>query len=314
MAKKTNIALIAGGGLVLAYIIMQKKAATTVTAASAVPNLSPTSLISQGASFLSNLFNPAPTAAQTAAASNPNTIQANDTPAPVISPAASLTQLPLSAPSLDITAPSAVEDSSGDSLTGFPAVGPGLIAALGCVGIACMPKRNSVSGFDASSLIVPAAIIIGGYLLIKNIPGLLTSSANSSNNSTIDSTTQAANAQLVQTAQSQGNSATLSSAQIASIASDIYNQGVSSSGVVSQAAQAAILADVSECHNLLDWANLKVAFGTKQASDSFFSSCNFLGLNCQSMDLDAFIKGAVSQTTLSQINAALAANGINYQL
>ncbi len=318
MAKKTNIALIAGGGLVLAYIIMQKKAATNVAPVATVPNLTPSSLLSQGVSFISNLFNPAPSAAQNAAAANPNSFQTVEPATPVMSPAAQLTSLPLTTPSLDITAPAAV-DNSGSSIAGLPALGPGLMAAVGCVGLAaCMPKKT-VGAFDYNKLIIPGAIAIGAFVLIKNFlnpagGSIFSSSANNTNNAAIDQSTQAANQALAASAVKAGITGTLGSANIASLAADIWNQGSNGGWPLPDAQQAQILQDISACRNLTDWANLKLAFGTKQATADYWSTCNFLGFNCQSYDLDAFIKATCSTQTVAQINASLAANNINYQL
>ena len=174
-------------------------------------------------------------------------------------------------------------------------------------------KKKKVAGFDWEELIVPALVIGGGYLLLSNAGSLFSSNANASNNAAIQQTTTAGNQQLVAQAQAAGAQATLSQSQVASLAADIYAQGTSSSGIVSAAAQQQIVADLAKCMSLLDYANLKTAFGTKSAN-GYFSTCNFIGINCQLYDLDSFIKACCDPTTVTAINTILATNGVNYQL
>jgi hypothetical protein len=162
---------------------------------------------------------------------------------------------------------------------------------------------KKVSG--AADYLVPLGILaIGGlavwYFFKKGIPGLLESGANTQNNTSVDSSTAAAAAQLPTAGQ------TLSDADVNGLATTIYNAGSSndSTGVIHA---------LSELTNTADFNRLVQLFGTKSGSTSSFSTCSLLGFNCQSFDLYTWVRAILSSGEISELNSLLSANGINAQ-
>lgn len=154
--------------------------------------------------------------------------------------------------------------------------------------------------------ILPVGIILGGYLLLKNL-GLFGSANNASNNTSIDNATTTANQASLDQANSQGITQTLSNGQLSSLATDIYNQAIANG-------QDQIVADISQLKNIADLYALKVAYGTKQLAASAFSTCALFGFDCQSMDLDTTINQTLDAAHLQAANAYLSSVGINYVL
>ena len=152
--------------------------------------------------------------------------------------------------------------------------------------------------------ILPAGLLLGGYLIAKNF-GLFGSADNSGNNSSIDSSTTNANAASLAQVNAAGVNQTLSQSQINSLATDIYNQAIANN-------QDQIVADISQLENIADMYALKVAYGTKQLASSAFSTCALLGFDCQSMDLDTTINQTLDAAHLQAANSYLSSVGINY--
>lgn len=189
------------------------------------------------------------------------------------------------------------------------------VALLG-VGIYVSSRKKRAIG-EAQINYTPIILLglggVGVYLLATNFSKLFGSGANQSNNSAVDSAVSDTNDQALRDAIAHGYAQTISQAQATSLANDIWNQAISSSGTVSSAAQDRMVADFDHVATIADVYALKKAFGTRQGSGSFWSTCNFFGFNCQSLDLDTVMSLAMDQSHLDQINTYLSSRNINYQ-
>lgn len=177
-------------------------------------------------------------------------------------------------------------------------------------------KKRAIGKLDATNYMPYILLALGGvgiYLLVKNFSSIFGSNANTSNNSAVDQATRDANDRALADAKNAGYAQTIADGQLASLANDIWNQAVSSAGIVSVTAQNRIIQDVEHIQTIADVYALKKAFGTKQGSGSYWSTCNWLGFNCQSLDLDTVISMALDQSAINAINSYLSSRNINYQ-
>lgn len=298
MKKQTQTLLLIGGAGVIAYLVLRPK-----QQAVAMPINQPApyqGLIQSASGLISQLF-PSQIQRQAAAAASPQNVPVTDLPqaSPVdISPA---TLKPL-----DLQFSSITPDTT---LAGFtPIEGTGLAVLCGC--LSCFNRGNRAVGkVDFEKYIIPAAVVIGGYVVLKKF-GLFGSNASNSNNAAIAAQTDAANAASVSAAKAQGISQTVSDAQLASIATDIYNKAIASS-----VDQDGIVMDAIQVNTLTDLLRLKQLFGTKQVdiNDHWYSTCSLLGINCEAIDLDGVLKATLDSSHLSTVNNFLSAQGINYK-
>jgi hypothetical protein len=319
MAKKDYTLLYVAGAAGLAYLILKKPAAPA-PATQPMTSTSQGNLLTQAASLVKSIFvkQQPPVANQDAS----QIIATQQPSSPQVLPIATdPTTAQLIA--LDQESIAGFPDGSnayvvpmipaGSGFQEIPGTALATICGLGCA--ACMPPSPILSGvkkFDWTSLIVPGVVIAGGYLLAKNI-GLFGGAA-ASNNTAIAAQTAASNQQSLQQSISQGSPKTLTDAQYNSLATDIFNQGLSMVGQPSSRAQDQIALDFMTCQTTSDVYALKVAFGVKQAGDSFWSTCTWLNFNCTSYDLDSFVKASIDAAHLSQINNYFIGKGINYQI
>jgi hypothetical protein len=161
---------------------------------------------------------------------------------------------------------------------------------------------------DYSGYILPAGIVIAGYLLLKHFD-LLGDSANTANNNSTNAATTAGNAQAIAAEKANGGFAILTTSQAANIANAIYMAGVSD-----PVDEYTIQNQIIQADTTLDVLNIASAFGTKQAASSSFSLCATIGLNCQSYNLGGFLRAVLSQSTINTINNYFADQGINYTI
>ena len=159
-----------------------------------------------------------------------------------------------------------------------------------------------ISGNDYSGYILPAGLLIGGYFIAKNF-GLFGSEANAGNNAQIDSTTAAGVAASIN--QDKSNQ-TLSDATIAGMASSIF--------ALYDGEPSDIRRIVIQCNTTKDILKLAQAFGTKQISESSFSTCAFFGFNCQSVNLSGYLRAVLPAAEINVINNYFSAQHINYQV
>jgi hypothetical protein len=206
--------------------------------------------------------------------------------------------------------------SPGGRITGIGGAVPtwamfaGGAAAL--VALSSTGSRKISGSFKWEKLIMPAAIIVGGYLVLSKL-GLFGSADNSTNNQAAAAQTAAADQQAYQ---SVGANPTLSESNAQGIADDIFTQATSSvwSNQVSADAQDKIVGDVvRSVQNAADWFLIKLQYGSRKIATSPYSTCALLGFNCQVFNLDATIKGALDQDHISDIAGFLNSKGINYQ-
>lgn len=318
MAKKssTNTVLLVAGAAGLAYLILHKPSAPASSIA--VSPGQPANLLTQAGSLIKNLFQKQlPPAYNSDASQMPTSPQILPVSGdPTTSQLIALDQESIAGVPID----QGIQEES--ALSGFmevPGTGLAVICGIGCACAGMFDPEtssgsNRISGikkFDWTSLIVPGVVIAGGYLLLKNLG--LTGGANAGNNSAIDAQTKAANQQALNSSLASGSPKTMTDSQYNSLATDIWNQVLSFTGSVSASSQSNILKDLQQCRTTSDIYALKVFFGTKQASGSFWSTCTWLNFNCQSFDLDSAVKSALSPDNLNTINQYFSGAGINYQ-
>jgi len=158
---------------------------------------------------------------------------------------------------------------------------------------------------DYSKYIIPAGIVVGGYLLLKKLH-IFGDSATDANNSGIDSSTSAGISDAIRDAQNAGDFATISDANAAGYAATIY-----SAGVASPVDQYTVRNSLIQANTLTDILKIAKAFGTKQAGDSF-SMCSMFGINCQAYNLQSFVRAVLSPSELAIVNNYFSNQGINY--
>jgi hypothetical protein len=173
-------------------------------------------------------------------------------------------------------------------------------------------KKDKISG-DLSGYIIPVGIVVGGYLILKNL-GLLGggSSAQDANASAIAKTSAASVQNSLNAAAAAGDPVTLSSAQAAGIATSIFN-----AGTLSPVDQDTIQNGLIQANSLTDLLMIKQAFGTKQASaaDSNMVTNFFNNLTgtYTTYDLDSFVRATLDVNHLATVNGYLSSQNINYQ-
>lgn len=345
-----TIAIVAGAG-VLAYLIFSRRS-QTLTPGAQPSGILPTgqtqasTLVSQAGSLFSslkNILSPGPTAAQTAAAANPSNIAPSDLPGTVTSPAADIapsviTALPsplmdpAAAPVDYVDTAALTDEASIAGVYDWPGYSKGVqsgpnrgmdlfteingtgLAVLGCAACAAaLPKSgNAIGKIDWQSLIVPAAVVVGGYLLLKKtglFSGPLTGTGV--NNSQAAASTAAANQASLNNATNQGIPQTITTSQAASLANDIFTQGILSSPNLTQ-----VKYDIIQANTLTDLLQIISQFGTRQINTgNAFTLCALANINCQAVDMATFVRMVFQndQSELQQINQYLSAQGINYQ-
>jgi hypothetical protein len=160
---------------------------------------------------------------------------------------------------------------------------------------------------DYSQYIIPAAVVIGGYFLLKNF-GLFGGAAAANAASVTSSAASGATAALAQ-AKAAGDVATINSSQAATIANNIYN-----AGVADPVDQDTIQNQIIQANTLTDLLLIIQAFGTKQAGGTMCSLFGgFLSATCGTYDLASWLRANLDTTHLQSIDTYLSNQGINYQ-
>lgn len=307
MPKTDNTILYVAGAAGLAYLILRKPVQTIPPAGLPAAAAPAPNLISQGLSAITSLFKKSQPGVLPAEFSNAGDLMPVDT-------------RPTGKPMIDAITPLQNQmlaiNPGSNFVAGIPFDVPGTgLMAMGCAALAgglLGPGAIGKTNFDWTKLIVPGVVIAGGYLLAKNL-GLL-NGASSTNNAAISQQTAQANSSALNTVLNQGYSKTLSDAQYNSIATDIFNQGQSFTGAISSRAMDQIVRDFMQMHNIADVYALKIAFGVKELPLSFWSSCQWLNINCTAMDLDTFTKLTLDGDHIAQINNYFNGLQIAYQL
>jgi hypothetical protein len=186
-----------------------------------------------------------------------------------------------------------------------------MIAALAGIGcLSCIPRRAVIGKFDWEQLIIPGAVLIGGYYLIKKtglFSGPITGTGQA--NAQTQAATAAANDASLKNAQNQGIVQTLTSSQLASLANDIYTQGLKDPPNQDQ-----IQRDIIQANTLTDLLQMIKSFDTRPANTgSWLSLCALANIQCTSLDMATFVRLVLDQAHIQTVNGYLSDTGINYQ-
>lgn len=315
--KKNNstlLLLLGAGGL--AYLIMREKSAPAGSEnANALNDLrtDPLKAISTGITAIKNII--APSSPVEAPISLPKLSPVTSSPVPIsvakdydVLPVKSTVQNPLAYKEYLTPLPSTYTAYS--HISGFEEItGTGLAIMCGCA--LCSPSK-SIGKFDWTSLILPAALIGGGYLLITKVGNLFTGD-NSSNNTDIAKANQQATQTAIDNAKAHGIPQTKSDSQLSSAADYIYTVGSKHNGTGSSADQKSITDTViGNVDTVTDYLRMKQLFGTKKVSTDFFSTCYILGFNCNAVDLDTFLKLALDESHIDGLKNYFVSQGIAY--
>jgi hypothetical protein len=161
---------------------------------------------------------------------------------------------------------------------------------------------------DYSKYLIPAAVVVGGYFVLKNFGLFGSGNAGAANSNAITSGNAASVQASLNAAAASGDFPTISAAGAQGLADSIYNAGVSSP-VNMDAIQQNIIA----ANTLTDLLMIVKAFGTKQAGGlacSIFGG--FLSNTCGTYDLNSWVRENLDQSHINSINQYLGMQGINY--
>lgn len=159
------------------------------------------------------------------------------------------------------------------------------------------------SEIDYSKYILPAALVVGGYFVLKQF-GLFGGGAAAANANSITSAGAAGTAAAIAADKSAGGIATITAAQAAGIANSIFNAGEDQDTIVRQVIQA---------NTLQDLLLIIQAFGTKQAGGAMCSIFGgFLSATCGTYDLPSWVRAQLDGAHLATLNGYLSDQGINY--
>jgi hypothetical protein len=164
------------------------------------------------------------------------------------------------------------------------------------------------SSQDYSKYILPVAVVVGGYFILKQF-GVFGGGASAANQKSITDTASAGVNNSIAQAKAAGDFATLSDSEAAGLANQIYNAGVSD-----PVDQDTIQNSVIQANTLTDLLMIMKAFGTKQAGG--FACSLFGGMlssTCGTYDMNSWITANLDQAHISTINTFLNNQGINYQ-
>jgi hypothetical protein len=156
--------------------------------------------------------------------------------------------------------------------------------------------------------IIPAGIVVAGYLILKNL-NLFGGSPAAANSAGITSSTASGVASSLATAKASGDFATISASQAAGIANNIYT-----AGVADPVDMDAIQNQVIQANTLTDLLLIIQAFGTKQAGGAACSIFGgFVSAVCGTYDLASWIRANLDPSHIQTINTYLSGQNINYQ-
>lgn len=160
---------------------------------------------------------------------------------------------------------------------------------------------------DYSKYIIPAAVVVGGYFILKQF-GLFGGGAAAANQASITESATTGVNQALQNAQASGDFPTINTSEAASIANNIYNAGLD------PVDQDTIVRQVIQANTLTDLLMIIKAFGTKQAGGlacSIFGG--MLSATCGTYDLAGWLRSTLDAAHMQTVNVFLSNQGINYQ-
>jgi hypothetical protein len=166
--------------------------------------------------------------------------------------------------------------------------------------------NRRVSGTaDTMNFILIGAAIVGAYFLFKKL-GSGTLTAGGQNNAGINSSSASTSASDLASAQAKGISQTIPDTTLNGYATTLYQLlGNAADVPMSDTDFGNIYTMIANVQNDADWYRLVQLFGTKQFnSGGWLTSCALSGglLGCDSYDLVAALRAALSATQVSVIN------------
>ncbi len=174
-------------------------------------------------------------------------------------------------------------------------------------------KGRSVGAIDIDwqKIALAAGISIGAYFLVLRPILIKLGIIDGPKDATQQQTDQAQQASLDKAKQDAAAAgkpgATYADVAYAGWANDIYNEGIAGSTDADR-----IVGVVKNVKTEVDLYSLIKAFGQREVSTAFWSTCNFLGFRCPSLDLNSFLNQVLDGDQLQQINNYLSTQGINY--
>ena len=179
-----------------------------------------------------------------------------------------------------------------------------LVGGTTALVLATAPKKLS----GVSDYILPVGLLIGGYLVLKNL-GLL--GGSSDQNISASQVSQSVSSSLSQLS-ALGVNPSYPDASFTSWANSIYSIGIASPGDASASNQVEQL--LMQPLNTADVYKLIGAFGVKSINTgSFLSLCALAKIDCGAMDLGAFVKAVMLPADLASVNSYYNLQNINYQ-
>jgi hypothetical protein len=161
---------------------------------------------------------------------------------------------------------------------------------------------------DYAEYILPVAVVVGGYFILKQF-GLFGGGAAAANANSITSTSAAGTAAAIAADNAAGGFATINQAQAAAIANSIFN-----AGVASPVDQDGIVQQIIQANTLQDLLLVVQSFGTKQAGGAMCSLFGgFLSATCGTYDLPSWVRASLDTAHIATVNGYLSNQGINYQ-
>lgn len=172
------------------------------------------------------------------------------------------------------------------------------------------------SNTDYSKYILPAALVIGGIIVLNKL-GIFSKGSLATENDALANQEKTSNAATLAQLAAAGQHPTASDAQLQGLASQLWSVGTSedSTGKASTDIQDAMIESIENVvNNTADWVSLKSYFGTKEAATSFFSTCKWFGLDCVAFNLDSFLTSAWDDEHIAALNQYFNEQRISYQL
>lgn len=184
--------------------------------------------------------------------------------------------------------------------------GGGLLLLAGSSSRKKKRARVGAAGTDWADIGLKAGIAVGAYfLVVKPVLTKLGIFNSAANQATLDAQKKSL------TDAKAKQPASYTDDLYMGWANDIYSQ-IANGTPLGFTQQSQIVYDITQANNMTDLQSLITAFGLKDVAGSGLD-CTWLGINCQKMDLQTFVKTVLDGQHLSNLNQYLSAQNINYQ-
>ena len=171
-------------------------------------------------------------------------------------------------------------------------------------------RVGDIGSFDWSKLAITGGILVGGYFAGKALLTKLGIISTPTPGQAATTQSQQTSLQAAVTAAQKTGSGgqTYPADNYTGWANDIFNRATSDYTLpVNASDQAQIMDDVMNVQNAVDLQMLITAFGQREGN------CGFFGFECQTYDLQGWLKAVLSPESLAEVNTYLANSAINYQ-